>query len=48
MAIFDQCSSPVELKCIVYTGVDIPCLGITTGMRMDEVLDILTATICVG
>lgn len=49
MSVFTQCDSPVDLHCIIYTGDDIPCLGITTGMRMDNIFDIMNnaiATCC--
>jgi len=36
-----KCDELVSTDCVLYTGPDIPCYGITTNMTITEVLDIL-------
>ena len=37
----EACEEQVSTDCIIYTGPNIPCYGVTTGMTITEVLDIL-------
>src|SRR6478609_6294831 len=39
---YDGCVSIISDKCVKYTGVDIPELGIETGIPLSEVEQILT------
>jgi hypothetical protein len=40
----EPCNETFDSKCVVYTGEDIPCFGIETGDRVEEVIqDITTA-----
>ena len=34
------CTSSHDYKCVIYTGEDIPCLDITTGMTVSEIFEI--------
>ena len=36
-----QCVDKISTDCVIYTGPDLPCLGITTNMTLTEVLHIL-------
>lgn len=42
----EECDEVFLAKCIKYTGRDIDCLGITTGMSLTEIIDRLEESIC--
>lgn len=37
----EPCDEQVSTDCVIYTGPDLPCYGVTSGMTITEVLDIL-------
>ena len=41
-----NCEEIVSGGCVAYTGTDIACLGITNGMSLNEIVNILSNAIC--
>ena len=39
------CNLTVESDCVIYTGADYDCAGVTTGMNVTQVIDIVLATL---
>lgn len=42
----EVCESIVKGDCVKYTGYDIPCLGITTNMSLNDMVEAMAAIIC--
>ena len=38
---YQVCDKTIESDCVIYTGPAIPCAGVTTGMTVTQVIDIL-------
>lgn len=41
-----DCEEIVSGGCVAYTGTDIACLGITNGMSLNDIINILSSAIC--
>jgi len=43
--LYGQCGDHYDLSCVEYTGEDIPCLGIISGMMVSEILQIFQTAV---
>lgn len=44
---FDPCPNGIpDAGCVAYTGANLPCLGVTTNMRLDDILALIEVQAC--